>query len=515
MPISGRVLPTLLLSCLAAACSQDRPASAPAAAPAADTAVPAADQTPVPPAGEQTPAASEEPNIPVVSADVIRSKWTGDLDGMTKRRLIRVLVPYSKTQYFIDQGVQRGLAYEAGKKFEDEVNARLKTGNLRIQVVFVPMSRDELFPALLDGRGDIVAAALTVTPERLKRVAFGPPTRKNVNEIVVTAPGGPALARVDDLAGQEVFVRKSSVYYESLTALNTRLTSEGKPPIKLTPAPETFEDEDLLEMVNAGLVKVVVVDDYLAQFWKQIFTAIELHPEIAVRTGGVVAPAIRQNSPKLEAALTEFQQKFGGGTTFGNILFQRYLKNTKFAKSAVDGDGMKRLRDVVALFRKYGDQYELDWLLMAAQSFQESGLDHAAKSHVGAVGIMQVMPATGKELQVGDIRKLDANIHAGVKYVRFMIDRYYANEPMDKLNKGLFAFASYNAGPARIRQIRAKAAARGLNPNVWFNNVERIAAEDIGRETVQYVSNIYKYYIAYQLAMAQRESRSQAKPTTN
>ena len=203
------------------------------------------------------------------------------------------------------------------------------------------------------------------------------------------------------------------------------------------------------------------------------------------------------------------------GTTFGNVLLQRYLKNTKFAKSAVDGEGMKRLRDVVALFRKYGDQYELDWLLMAAQSFQESGLDHSAKSHVGAIGIMQVMPATGKELQVGDIRKLDANIHAGVKYIRFMIDRYYANEPMDKLNKGLFAFASYNAGPARIRQIRAKAAARGLNPNVWFNNVERIAAEDIGRETVQYVSNIYKYYIAYQLAMAQRESRSLVKPTTN
>ena len=256
------------------------------------------------------------------------------------------------------------------------------------------------------------------------------------------------MAKVDDLAGQEVFVRKSSAYYESLNALNAALRRrKGKKPVTLTPAPETLEDEDLLEMVNAGLVKIVVVDDYLAQFWKQIFTGIELHPDVAVRTGGVVAPAIRQNSPKLEAALDEFQKTFGAGTTFGNVLLQRYLKNTKFAKSAVDGDGMKRLRDVVALFRKYGDQYELDWLLMAAQGFQESGLDQTAKSHVGAIGVMQVMPATGKELKVGDIRKLDANIHAGVKYIRFMIDRYYANEPMDKLNKGLFAFASYNAGP--------------------------------------------------------------------
>jgi membrane-bound lytic murein transglycosylase MltF len=114
---------------------------------------------------------------------------------------------------------------------------------------------------------------------------------------------------------------------------------------------------------------------------------------------------------------------------------------------------------------------------------------------------MQVMPATGKELQVGDIKQVDANIHAGVKYIRFMVDQYFADEPMDRLNKGLFAFAAYNCGPGRVRQLRKEAQTRGLNPNVWFNNVERIAGERIGRETVQYVSNIYKYYIAYTLTL--------------
>jgi membrane-bound lytic murein transglycosylase MltF len=120
---------------------------------------------------------------------------------------------------------------------------------------------------------------------------------------------------------------------------------------------------------------------------------------------------------------------------------------------------------------------------------------------------MQVMPATGKELQVGDVRVLDSNIHAGVKYIRFVIDNYFADEPMDRLNKGLFAFASYNAGPNRVRQLRQEAAKRGLNPNVWFNNVEQIASERIGRETVTYVSNIYKYYIAYRLALEELEQR--------
>src|SRR6185436_19064979 len=138
---------------------------------------------------------------------------------------------------------------------------------------------------------------------------------------------------------------------------------------------------------------------------------------------------------------------------------------------------------------------------MLAQGFQESRLDQNAKSHVGAVGVMQVMPATGKDLKVGDINQVDANIHAGVKYIRFMIDQYYAKEPMDPTNRMLFAFAAYNAGPGRIRQLRREAQTRGLDPNVWFNNVERIVGERIGRETCQYVSNIFKYYVAYTLTL--------------
>ena len=142
---------------------------------------------------------------------------------------------------------------------------------------------------------------------------------------------------------------------------------------------------------------------------------------------------------------------------------------------------------------------------MAAQGYQESTLDQNVKSPVGAIGVMQVMPPTGKELKVGDIRKLEPNIHAGVKYMRFMIDTYFKDEPMTRLNKGLMAFAAYNAGPGRLRQLRRETAQRGLDPNVWFGNVERIASERIGRETVTYVSNIYKYYVTYRLLTAQRE----------
>jgi membrane-bound lytic murein transglycosylase MltF len=150
---------------------------------------------------------------------------------------------------------------------------------------------------------------------------------------------------------------------------------------------------------------------------------------------------------------------------------------------------------------------------MAAQGYQESRLDHSARSHVGAIGVMQVMPATGTELRVGDIKKLEPNIHAGVKYIRSLVDRYYAKEPMDDLDKMLFAFAAYNAGPGRLRQLRREAQERGLDRNVWFNNVERIASERIGRETVTYVSNIFKYYVTYLLIQGEYIQRRELKRT--
>jgi membrane-bound lytic murein transglycosylase MltF len=221
--------------------------------------------------------------------------------------------------------------------------------------------------------------------------------------------------------------------------------------------------------------------------------------------------AIRRDSPQLKAELDAFVKKSGRGSAFGNATLRRYLQNVRYAKGATSAAEIAKFNKIVEFFQKYSDKYDVDWLLMAAQGYQESGLNQNAKSQVGAVGVMQVMPATGKDMNVGDISLLEPNIHAGVKYIRFVMDQFFKNEPMDRLNKGLFAFASYNAGPGRVRQLRAEAQKTGLDPNVWFNNVERVAARRIGRETVQYVSNIYKYYVAYQLAYAENQARREKK----
>jgi membrane-bound lytic murein transglycosylase MltF len=442
--------------------------------------------------------------------------WTGDLDVMIERRVIRVLTTHSKTFFFVDRGAKRGIVADAFAVFEDDLNkklaaaGKLKNKNLKVRVVFIPVPRDRLLSSLAAGKGDIAASNLTVTPERQKLVDYAAAYASNVSEVVVTGPASPTITTVDDMAGKEVFVRKSSSYYESIVALNKKFATEKKSPVLIKEAPETLEDEDLLEMLNAGLVATVVVDKHIADFWKQVFPKLTVHDGVTLRTGGEIAWAMRKGSPRLKAALDDFVGRNKTGTSTGNQMLTRYLKDTKYVKNAAAVKERKKFQEMLGYFRKYGDRYQVDPILMAAQGYQESQLNQNAKSAVGAIGVMQVMPATGKELKVGDITQTEANIHAGIKYMRFMIDQYYGKEPMTDLDKALFAFASYNAGAGRISSLRKEAAKRGLDPNIWFQNVEYVVAEKIGQETITYVNNIYKYYIGYRLVLDGQAARTEA-----
>ena len=281
--------------------------------------------------------------------------------------------------------------------------------------------------------------------------------------------------------------------------------------MKLVAADESLEDEDLLEMVNAGILPIIVVDNHKAQFWAKVFKNIRVHPDATVRTSGEIGWAFRKNSPKLESIVNEFVKRNKKGTLLGNMLFNRYLKDTKYVKNSVSKEELKKFNSMVELFKKYSSKYDFDFLMVGAQAYQESGLDQRKKSNAGAIGVMQVLSSTAADsnVNVTDIHVLENNIHAGTKYLRFISDRYFKNEPMDPLNKMLFSFAAYNAGPANVKKIRKRTVKMGLNPNVWFQNAEVAAAKIIGRETVQYVSNIYKYYIAYRMTIDRMQEKQE------
>jgi len=481
------------------ACGEDKPA--------AQTA------EPIEQADTSLPTFELESQLPPSVREAVLKPFTGDLDEIIKRRAVRLGVTFNRTFYFVDRGVQRGIAYEYGRLMETRLNKRFKTGiSDKIHVIFVPLPREMLPSALTEGKVDLVAAQLPVTPELKRFVDFSDPTRTNVNQILVTGPGAsPPIGSVDDLSGREVFARELGGYRQSMLTLNEKFRARGMPPAKVRAPPPNLEDDDLLEMVNAGLIPAIVVDDYLAGFWKKVFPNLVVHDSIPLRTGGTLGVATRKNNPKLVAALNTFMGNYGLGTAFGDRVDRQYLVSTTYAKDATNEAARKKFLGVVELFRKYGDRYKLDFLLLAAQGYQESELNQNARSRVGAIGVMQIMPATGKLLKVGDIRQLEPNIHAGAKYMRDVRNTYFEDEPMDDLNKALFTFASYNAGPGRVRGLRREAAKRGLNPNVWFGNVEQIASERIGRETVTYVANIFKYYVAYRLVLEEAERRAAAK----
>ena len=436
--------------------------------------------------------------------------WTGDWDGMVTRNKIRVLVPFSKTFYFLDGGRQRGLTYDLMKIFEKQINEDLKRKTVKVQFVFIPVNRDEFTTDLLKGVGDIAAGALTITPERKKLIDFSEPFLTKVREIIVTGPSSPDLSSLDDLSGKTIHVRKSSSFYEHLVRLNTSFKVAGKPKIKLVPAEENLEDEDLLEMVNAGLLPMIVMDSPKAEFWVKIFKNIRLHPDIAVNTDGKIAWAFRKNSPKLKKVINQFVNKNKKGTLIGNMLFNRYLKNTKYVKNALATHERKKFESLMHVFKKRAGQYGFDWVLAMALGYQESTLDQRKRSSAGAIGVMQLLPSTARDQNVNipNIEQLEPNIHAGVKYLHFLHDRYFKDKDMDLVNQWLFAIASYNAGPARVAKLRTEARSMGLNSNKWFKNVELVAAKRIGRETVQYVSNIYKYFIAYRLILEKEEIKS-------
>ena len=459
----------------------------------------------------QTQPEAAEAQPPEVVERVMQP-WTGDFDGMAKRRIIRVLLAYGRNSYFIDRGQQRGITYELFKEFGTYVNRRQKNQILKIEVVFIPVRRDQLLPHLIAGNGDIAAANLTITDLRRQQVDFADPVLAGISEVVVTGPASPPVAKLDDLAGNEVAVRRSSSYFESLQKLNASFKAAGKREMVLTPANENLEDEHLLEMVNAGLLPMTVVDSHLAQFWSQVFEDIKIHETLMVRTGGEIAWAIRKGSPQLKQVLNDFVQGHKKGTAFGNILFNRYLRSTKQVRNSMSQEDLRRFRQTVELFRKYAKQYDFDWLMVAAQAYQESRLDQSLRSPAGAVGVMQVLPRTaaGAPINIRGVEQLENNIHAGVAYLRHLRKQYFDDASIDPFNQQLFAFASYNAGPTRVAGLRKRAKAMGLDPNKWFQNVEIVAAREIGRETVDYVAHILMYYVAYDRAVAREGQRAKA-----
>ncbi|KAB8028628.1 transporter substrate-binding domain-containing protein [Fluviispira multicolorata] len=428
----------------------------------------------------------------------------GDFDDMKERRMIRIFMPYSKTLYYIDKGQEKGLSIELARDFEAYINKKYKKelGNRPITVFIIPTSIEYLIDNIITGKGDIAAGNLTFTRDRAKRIDFvGPKKQRGNTELVITHKSGPTINTIEELSGKTVSVRRSTSYYDSLLKLNKSFEAAGKPLIKLQVLPDDLSDEDKLEMVNAGILKIVIVDDIIAKAWEKILPNIKVNYKAFVRENGKSGWMIRKNSPKLASELEDFFIHYVEKTNVNDVRYAQTLEKWNQLKNNTQSSETEKFQSILKIFKKYGARYKFDPLMLSAQGYQESKLDQNARSHVGAIGVMQIMPDTGKQMKVGDITNIEVNIHAGTKYMNFLMKTYFKGAKFNDYNRMLFALASYNAGAGKILKMREITAACmcGLDENKWFNNVEMVTGEIIGLETTTYVRNILKYYVSYRL----------------
>lgn len=435
------------------------------------------------------------------SAVIYRMTQKDTSDLGPDKRAIRVLVHFSRTKFFVANGVPRGFEHDLLKQFETFHNKGAKRGEVRIPVIFIPVLFDQLIPMLREGRGDVAAGLLTITDARKQRVTFTLPYVRNVSEVVVAHADAPPVGSVEELGGRKVHVLRGSSFAERLRELNRGMWRLGRPRIRIVEMPSDTSTEDLLEMVNAGIMQYAMADDYMGQLWAKVLPNLRVL-DVRLSEGNNIAWAVRHNNPRLLHALNEFiDQGKERLPHHAAELHYRYFQNVEFLKNNLAPDVVGRKKDLAPYFHAASKEQGFDWLFLMAQGFQESKLLQSARSGSGAVGVMQLLPSTGRAMGYHDIiTSAKNNIAAGAKYMRHIIDHYFNEPDLPAAVRFDFALAAYNAGPTRIVQLRKLAAQRGLDPNLWFNNVERVVLEKVGRQPVQYVANIHRYYTAYRLA---------------
>lgn len=435
-------------------------------------------------------------------------KYTGDLPVMAEHGVIRVLVAADLGFYYLDSGQPKGVISEMLLLFEKFV---LKTTQQHLRIEIIPVNRDQLFPALLAGVGDIAAANLTITAQREKHVDFSTPIRKDIQELFITHAMNEPITQLEQLAAKDVWVRASSSYYQSIRRINQQLANNKMAPMSVHFLEETLQDYELLQMVQEGIIPMTVIDSHKAEFWDLVTDNLQIHYEFPLRKHGAIAWCFRKNSPELEKLVDAFIKQNREGTLHGNVIFNRYLTNKEWFQKVVSPKNIKKFNKLEARFSRYAEMYDFNWLVIAAQAFQESQFDQSRRSHAGAIGIMQVLPQTAHEpyINVRHIQNIDNNIHAGVKYMDYIRSHYLDDENIDEINQLYFALASYNAGPNRIKRLREVAKERGFDDTKWFNNVEIIVKEEVGMEPITYVGNIKRYYTIYKQIYALQNAAGQ------
>ncbi|MGW8465510.1 transglycosylase SLT domain-containing protein [Pseudomonas sp. CLCA07] len=418
-----------------------------------------------------------------------------DLAEIRSSRVLRVLVNQSRNSSGEVQGQAIGVEYHRLHAFEQYLNGHARDGQ-EINLKIIPKAKDQLLGALQRGEGDLVAPGELLDLQPGYAVSSSEPLASNIPLVLVGIKGERRYTRVEQLSGKTLALPNGSAAGDAVSQINSKLALHKLAPITIEWVDPSLAVEDVLEMVQGGIFHLTIVEQPIAERWGKILPKLRFDKQVQISEPGEEFWFVRRDASMLRASidrfLTTYKKPSDQDVAFLRIYRRLYQVHNPLAKA--DRQRLEKLRPVL---QKHADAQGMDWLNLAALAFKESGLQPNARNSGGPTGLMQITPSAAQRVGVNNIQDLDANVQAGAKYLAMIRRKFFASPKLNERERMAFVLAAYNIGPERVQGMRAEARRRGLNPNQWFFQVERIAMEQVGMGPVSYVNSVNKYYLAF------------------
>lgn len=431
-----------------------------------------------------------------------------DLAQIRSGQVLRVLVNQSRNSSGEVQGQAIGVEYHRLRAFERYLNGHAREGK-QITLKIIPKAKDQLLGALLRGEGDLMAPGELLDVKPTHAVTPSDPIVEHVPMLLVGVKGERRFTRFEQLSGRTVALTTGSVAGESINLINQKLALRKLPPVNIEWVDPSLAVEDVLEMVQAGIFHLTIVEKPIAERWATLMPKLRFDRKVLISEPRAMRWFVRRDAAMLHASIDRFLTSYKAPSD-QNVAFERVyrrLYRVHYPLARADRQKLERLRPVL---QKHARQQGMDWLNLAALAFKESTLNPNAKGTGGATGLLQITRSAAQRVGVNNIQNVDSNVQAGAKYLAMIRRTFFSSPKLNERERMAFVLAAYNMGPERVQAMRAEARRRGLNPNQWFFQVERIAMEQVGMNAVSYVNSVNKYFLAFDRERDSLEPREPA-----
>ncbi|MBU6957363.1 transglycosylase SLT domain-containing protein [Pseudomonas sp. CVAP len=427
--------------------------------------------------------------------EAVQSGKVRDLVEIRGSRVLRVLVNQSRNSSGEVQGQTIGVEYHRLRAFEQYLNGHARDGQ-EISLKIIPKAKDQLLGALQRGEGDLVAPGELLDAQSAHTVSTSEPIGANVPLLLVGIKGERRYTRLEQLSGKTLALPAGSTAGEAINQINQKLALNKQPPVKVEWVDPSLAVEDVLEMVQGGIFHLTIVEQPIAERWGKILPKLRFDRQVVISEPGKEYWFVRRDASMLRASIDRFLQTYKTPSD-EDVAFLRIYRRLYQVHYPLDRADRQRLEKLRPVLQKHAREQGMDWLNLAALAFKESALEPSARSGSGPTGLMQITPSAAQRVGVNNIQSVDSNVQAGAKYLALIRRKFFASPKLNERERMAFVLAAYNLGPERVQGMRAEARRRGLNPNQWFFQVERIAMEQVGMGPVSYVNSVNKYFLAY------------------